>query len=170
MATAGNFNNEIGVPLTVLRATPETDYLVVEMGARGIGHIGYLCQIANPGIAAVINVGTAHLSEFGSREAIAQAKGEILEALPADGAAVLNADDELVREMGTRTKARVITFGAAAGSDVRFRDVEVDLGRPTAASAGRTHGRTAERSARVDSPAGGCPPARERRRGRGDGD
>jgi UDP-N-acetylmuramoyl-tripeptide--D-alanyl-D-alanine ligase len=133
VATAGNFNNEIGVPLTVLRSTPETKYLVVEMGARGVGHIRYLCDIANPSIAAVINVGTAHMSEFGSSEAIAQAKGEILEALPSGGVAVLNGDDELVREMGTRTKARVITFGAAAESDVYFWDIEVDpVGRPTA--------------------------------------
>jgi UDP-N-acetylmuramoyl-tripeptide--D-alanyl-D-alanine ligase len=133
VATAGNFNNEIGVPLTVLRITPETRYLVVEMGARGIGHVRYLCDIASPSIAAVLNVGTAHLSEFGTREAIAQAKGEILEALPPDGVAVLNGDDELVREMGTRTRARVVTFGVVVGSDLHFRDIEVNaLGRPTA--------------------------------------
>jgi UDP-N-acetylmuramoyl-tripeptide--D-alanyl-D-alanine ligase len=133
VATAGNFNNEIGVPLTVLRATSETDYLVVEMGARGIGHIRYLCQIANPRIAAVINVGTAHMSEFGSREAIAQAKGEILEGLPEDGTAVLNEDDELVRAMRPRTRAGVLSFGASAEADVRIDEVELDaLGRPTA--------------------------------------
>jgi len=133
VATAGNFNNEIGVPLTVLRADAETRFLVVEMGARGIGHIRYLCEIANPSIAAVINVGTAHMSEFGSREAIAQAKGEILEHLPEGGVAVLNADDELVRQMGTRTMARVVTFGASAGSDLYFWDIEMNpLGHPTA--------------------------------------
>jgi UDP-N-acetylmuramoyl-tripeptide--D-alanyl-D-alanine ligase len=133
VATAGNFNNEIGVPLTVLRATPDTKYLVVEMGARGIGHIRYLCDIANPSIAAVLNVGTAHMSEFGSREAIAQAKGEILEALPADGVAVLNGDDELVKQMGTRTEARVTTFGGAVDNDVYVWSTELDeIGRPTA--------------------------------------
>jgi UDP-N-acetylmuramoyl-tripeptide--D-alanyl-D-alanine ligase len=133
VATAGNFNNEIGVPLTVLRATPETDYLVVEMGARGIGHIRYLCEIANPSIAAVVNVGTAHMSEFGSREAIAQAKGEILEGLPEDGVAVLNGDDELVAAMRSRTRARVVTFGAGVGSDLLVSDIELDeIGRPTA--------------------------------------
>ncbi len=83
VATAGNHNNEIGVPLTVLRAEAGTTYLVVEMGARGLGHIAYLCEIAPPSVAAVINVGTAHIGEFGSREAIAEAKGEIVEALPA---------------------------------------------------------------------------------------
>ena len=125
VATAGNHNNEIGVPLTVLRATPRTRYLVVEMGARGVGHIAYLCEIAPPQVAAVLNVGTAHVGEFGSREAIAQAKGEIVEALPADGTAVLNARDDLVAPMASRTDARVLTFGDAE-ADVRAVDVEVD--------------------------------------------
>ena len=81
VATAGNNNNELGVPLTVLRADARTRFLVLEMGARGIGHVAYLCRIAPPAVAAVLNVGTAHLGEFGTREAIAQAKGEIVEAL-----------------------------------------------------------------------------------------
>ena len=89
VATLGNLNNELGVPLTVLRATADTAYLVVEMGARHEGNIAYLCTIARPRVAAVLNVGSAHLGEFGSREAIARAKGEIVEALPADGTAVL---------------------------------------------------------------------------------
>ena len=93
VATAGNLNNEIGVPVTVLRASETTRFLVVEMGARGVGHISYLCGIARPTIAGVLNVGTAHLGEFGSRETIAVAKGEIVEGLPADGVAVLNQDD-----------------------------------------------------------------------------
>ena len=99
------------MPLTVLRATPDTRYLVVEMGARGVGHVAELCAIAPPQVAAVLNVGTAHIGEFGSREAIAQAKGEIVEALPADGTAVLNADDDLVAAMAGRTAAQVVTFG-----------------------------------------------------------
>lgn len=137
VATSGNFNNEIGVPLTVLRATPETRHLVVEMGARGLGHIAYLCRIAPPTVAAVLNVGTAHMSEFGSREAIAQAKGEIVEALSADGVAVLNADDALVSAMADRTQARVLTFGRAdgdaAGEGVTWGEVSFDdLDRPTA--------------------------------------
>lgn len=125
VATRGNFNNELGVPLTVLRAGPDTRYLVVEMGARGVGHIAELCAIAPPHVAAVLNVGTAHIGEFGSREAIARAKGEIVEALPADGTAVLNADDDLVAAMATRTDATVTTFGAAP-ADVAVSDVTSD--------------------------------------------
>lgn len=129
VATPGNFNNELGVPLTVLRATPETRYLVVEMGARGVGHVAELCEIAPPRVAAVLNVGTAHIGEFGSREAIAQAKGEIVEALPRDGTAVLNADDDLVAAMATRTVASVTTFGGGT-ADVAVREVTADeLGR-----------------------------------------
>ncbi len=130
VATTGNLNNELGVPLTVLRADAETRYLVVEMGARGVGHVAYLCEVAPPRLAAVLNVGTAHLSEFGSRERIALAKGEIIEALPADGVAVLNADDDLVAAMAARTAARVLTFGTAG--DVSWRGVELDvIGRPS---------------------------------------
>jgi UDP-N-acetylmuramoyl-tripeptide--D-alanyl-D-alanine ligase len=129
VATVGNRNNEIGVPLTVLRATQDTRFLAVEMGARGVGHIAELCSIAPPQVAAVLNVGTAHIGEFGSREAIALAKGEIVEALPASGTAVLNADDPLVAAMAERTSAGVVTFGV--GGDVRWRAVELDeLGRP----------------------------------------
>ena len=128
VATAGNNNNEIGVPLTVLRADETTAYLVVEMGARGIGHIAYLCEIAPPSVAAVINVGTAHVGEFGSRDAIAVAKGEIVEALPPDGTAVLNGRDDLVAPMASRTRARVVTFGP--DGDVSSRGYEDDdLGR-----------------------------------------
>jgi UDP-N-acetylmuramoyl-tripeptide--D-alanyl-D-alanine ligase len=130
VATAGNNNNELGVPLTVLRADETTAFLVVEMGARGVGHIAYLCDIAPPRVAAVINVGTAHIGEFGSREAIATAKGEIVEALPPDGTAVLNADDDLTAAMSTRTRATPLTFGATG--DLAWRGVELDdLGRPS---------------------------------------
>lgn len=126
VATIGNFNNEIGVPLTVLAATEQTRYLVVEMGARGVGHIAYLCDVARPGVAAVVNVGTAHVGEFGSREAIARAKGEIVESLPTDGVAVLNADDALVAAMASRTRAPVWTFGAGEDADVRVVDLTTD--------------------------------------------
>ncbi|MET0526560.1 MAG: UDP-N-acetylmuramoyl-tripeptide--D-alanyl-D-alanine ligase [Nocardioides sp.] len=111
VATAGNLNNELGVPLTVLRATDQTAYLVIEMGARQPGNIAYLCQIAPPRVAAVINVGSAHIGEFGSREAIAQAKGEIVEALGPEGTAVLYHVDQVVAGMAARTRARVLTFG-----------------------------------------------------------
>ncbi len=132
VATAGNYNNELGVPLTVLRADESTRFLAVEMGARGRGHIGYLCRIAPPEIAAVLNVGTAHLGEFGSREAIAAAKGEIVEALPDGGVAVLNADDPLVAAMADRVPptARTLTFGG--GGEVSWRSLRLDeLGRPS---------------------------------------
>ena len=83
VAAAGNLNNELGVPLTVGRVDEQTRFLVAEMGARGIGHIAYLCDIAPPRVGVVLNVGQAHVGEFGGRAAIAQAKGELVEALPA---------------------------------------------------------------------------------------
>ena len=130
VATLGNHNNEIGVPLTALRITGTTAYLVVEMGARGVGHIAHLCSIAPPDVAAVLNVGTAHLGEFGSRERIALAKGEIVEALPGDGVALLNADDPLVVAMADRTRAPLRTFGEHG--DYSWGDVTLDdLGRPS---------------------------------------
>ncbi len=130
VATAGNLNNELGVPLTVLRTTHATRHLVVEMGARGPGHISELCRIAPPDVAAVLNVGTAHLGEFGSREAIALAKGEIIEALPSTGTAVLNADDALVLAMRARTDATVLTCGLQG--EVTWRGLALDdLGRPS---------------------------------------
>ncbi|CAM3771492.1 UDP-N-acetylmuramoyl-tripeptide--D-alanyl-D-alanine ligase [Nocardiopsis rhodophaea] len=129
IATQGSYNNEIGHPLTVLRADAATRFMVLEVGARGTGHISYLCSLAPPRIGVVLNVGSAHVGEFGSREAIAQAKGELVEALPtaADGGvAVLNADDDAVIGMAARTKARVVSYGAGAGADVRATDVELD--------------------------------------------
>jgi UDP-N-acetylmuramoyl-tripeptide--D-alanyl-D-alanine ligase len=110
VAAAGNLNNELGVPLTVGRIAPETRFLVVEMGARGIGHIAYLCNIAPPRVGVVLNVGQAHVGEFGGQAAIAQAKGELVEALPADGWAVLNIDDPLVWAMRRRTRAEVLPW------------------------------------------------------------
>jgi UDP-N-acetylmuramoyl-tripeptide--D-alanyl-D-alanine ligase len=130
IAPPGSFNNEIGLPLTALRADALTRFLVMEMGARGIGHVRYLCDIAPPRIGVVLNVGLAHVGEFGSREAIAQAKGELVEALPPDGLAVLNADDPLVAAMAARTSARVLTYGlGAVGSappEVSALDVQLD--------------------------------------------
>ncbi|WP_055531437.1 UDP-N-acetylmuramoyl-tripeptide--D-alanyl-D-alanine ligase [Streptomyces graminilatus] len=132
--TPGSLNNEIGLPLTALSATEETRFLVLEMGARGIGHIRYLTDLTPPRIGLVINVGTAHIGEFGGREQIAQAKGELVEALPsaADGGiAVLNADDPLVRAMAVRTKAKVIFFGESGEADVRAENVRLtDSGQP----------------------------------------
>lgn len=132
--TPGSLNNEIGLPLTALSATEETQFLVLEMGARGIGHIRYLTDLTPPRIGLVLNVGTAHIGEFGGREQIAQAKGELVEALPpsdAGGTAVLNADDPLVRAMASRTKAKVILFGESGEADVRAENVRLtDRGQP----------------------------------------
>ncbi|MGP4042709.1 UDP-N-acetylmuramoyl-tripeptide--D-alanyl-D-alanine ligase [Streptomyces sp. 2A115] len=129
--TPGSLNNEIGLPLTALSATEETRFLVLEMGARGLGHIRYLTDLTPPKIGLVLNVGTAHIGEFGGREQIAQAKGELVEGLPEDGAAILNADDPLVRAMASRTKARVILFGESGEADVRAENVRLtESGQP----------------------------------------
>jgi UDP-N-acetylmuramoyl-tripeptide--D-alanyl-D-alanine ligase len=129
---AGNLNNEIGLPLTALRAAEDTEHLVLEMGARYIGDIRYLTGLVPPKVGLVLNVGTAHIGEFGGREQIAEAKGEIVECLPKDGVAVLNADDPLVRAMASRTKARVVLFGEAADADVRAENVRLtQLGQPS---------------------------------------
>ncbi|MEU5435823.1 UDP-N-acetylmuramoyl-tripeptide--D-alanyl-D-alanine ligase [Streptomyces sp. NPDC020719] len=130
--TPGSLNNEIGLPLTALTATAETRHLVLEMGARGIGHIRYLTGLTPPRIGLVLNVGTAHIGEFGGREQIAEAKGELVEVLPPDGCAVLNADDPLVRAMAPRTKARVVLFGEAEDADVRAENVRLTAaGQPS---------------------------------------
>jgi len=126
VAPPGSFNNELGHPYTALQADPDTRFLVLEKGARGPGHVRYLCDVAPPRISVVLNVGVAHLGEFGSVEQIAAAKGELVEALPADGVAVLNADDERVRAMAGRTGARVVLVGEADDATVRARDVTFD--------------------------------------------
>jgi UDP-N-acetylmuramoyl-tripeptide--D-alanyl-D-alanine ligase len=126
VAPPGSFNNELGHPWTVLRADEQTRHLVLELSARGPGHIRALCETAPPRIGVVLNVGTAHLGEFGSREGIAQTKGELAEALPEDGVAILNADDPLVRAMADRTKAKVVLVGESPDAHVRATDVELD--------------------------------------------
>jgi UDP-N-acetylmuramyl pentapeptide synthase len=118
IAPAGSFNNEFGHPLTVLRADFDTRYLVLELSARGPGHIAYLCRVAPPRYGVVLNVGRAHAGEFGGLDQVAQAKGELVEALPpasgasgaVGGVAILNADDPRVLAMAARTQARVVTF------------------------------------------------------------
>jgi UDP-N-acetylmuramoyl-tripeptide--D-alanyl-D-alanine ligase len=131
VAATGSMNTEIGLPVTALRVDESTSHLVLEYGARGVGHIRYLCGIARPDVAAVLNVGSAHLGEFGSRELVAQAKGELVEALPANGTAVLVVDDPLVATMAGRTTARVLRVGTAADAEVRVHRLELDpLARP----------------------------------------
>jgi UDP-N-acetylmuramoyl-tripeptide--D-alanyl-D-alanine ligase len=127
VAPPESFNNELGLPWTALRADAGTRHLVLEFSARGAGHIAALTAAVPPRIGVVLNVGSAHLGEFGSVEAIAGAKGELVEALPADGVAVLNADDPRVAAMAARTSARVVTFGAHG--DVRAEAVTLDGGR-----------------------------------------
>ncbi|MET7969354.1 UDP-N-acetylmuramoyl-tripeptide--D-alanyl-D-alanine ligase [Micromonospora sp. NPDC005305] len=126
VAPPGSFNNELGHPYTALQAGPETRYLVMEKGARGVGHVRYLCEVVPPRISVVLNVGVAHIGEFGSVETIALAKGELVEALPADGLAVLNADDPRVDAMAARTQARVVRYGESERADVRAVDVTLD--------------------------------------------
>jgi UDP-N-acetylmuramoyl-tripeptide--D-alanyl-D-alanine ligase len=126
VAARGSFNNEIGLPLSVLEVDTRTAHLVLEYSARGRGHITYLTGIARPDVAVVLNVGQAHLGEFGSQAAIAVAKGELVEALPSDGTAVLNGDDPLVAAMAGRTTARVVTYGATGDADVRVVDLVED--------------------------------------------
>ncbi|MGX7829437.1 UDP-N-acetylmuramoyl-tripeptide--D-alanyl-D-alanine ligase [Actinokineospora sp. 24-640] len=126
IAPPGSFNNELGHPWTALRADEQTKFLVLELSARGPGHIAALCDTAPPRIGVVLNVGSAHLGEFGSREDIARTKGELAEKLPADGVAILNADDPLVAAMAARTKARVVLVGEARNAHVRAEDVRLD--------------------------------------------
>jgi UDP-N-acetylmuramoyl-tripeptide--D-alanyl-D-alanine ligase len=131
VAPPGSFNNELGHPWTVLRASESTDYLVLEMSARHRGNIAALAEIAPPSIAVVLNVGTAHLGEFGSREAIAATKAELPQAVPASGAVILNADDTAVAAMADMTAARVVRVSRSPGADVWAGPVTLDeLARP----------------------------------------
>ncbi|HEY5336030.1 MAG TPA: UDP-N-acetylmuramoyl-tripeptide--D-alanyl-D-alanine ligase [Mycobacteriales bacterium] len=139
VAPPGSYNNDLGAPLTVLRADELTRHLVVEMGARAVGDVARLCAMARPTTAVVLNVGSAHLGEFGSREAIAVAKGELVDA--ATDLAVLNADDPLVAAMSSRARAEIRTFGMAG--DVRAEGLQLD-----------SHGRP---SFRLVAPEGGTP-------------
>ena len=132
VSAAGSFNTEVGLPLTILSADEHTEFLVLEMGMRGPGHIAYLVDIARPDVGVVVNVGSAHLGLLGSREAIARAKGELIVGLPSTGIAVLNGDDPLVRAMAATTEAAVMTFGEAPGVGVRATDVRLDeMARPS---------------------------------------
>jgi UDP-N-acetylmuramoyl-tripeptide--D-alanyl-D-alanine ligase len=120
----GNQNNEIGLPLTVLRLRPDHQAAVLEMGMYAGGEIRELAAIGRPEIGVVTAVQAVHLSRIGTIEAIEQAKGELVEALPPDGVAILNADDERVRRMSSRTDARVLTYGFAPDAMVRADAVE----------------------------------------------
>ncbi|KAB8182634.1 UDP-N-acetylmuramoyl-tripeptide--D-alanyl-D-alanine ligase [Nonomuraea phyllanthi] len=126
VATDRSFNNELGLPLTVLRADATTRYLVLEMGAGRKGDLTYLTGLAPPQVGLVLNVGTAHVERMGAGPAdVAEAKGELVEALPADGFALLNADDPYVMGMAGRTKAHILLYGRSSGAQVRAEDVRM---------------------------------------------
>jgi UDP-N-acetylmuramoyl-tripeptide--D-alanyl-D-alanine ligase len=123
-ANVRSFNNELGVPLTLLEAPPGTEALVVEMGARGVGHVKALCDLAAPTVGVVTRVAAVHTETFGTIDDVARAKGELIEALPPTGVAVLNAEDPRVAAMASRSAAPVVTFGA--GGDVRAEGIVLD--------------------------------------------
>jgi UDP-N-acetylmuramoyl-tripeptide--D-alanyl-D-alanine ligase len=124
-ATRGNFNNEIGLPLTLLELGPEHGALVVEMGMRGRGEIAFLCSLARPRVGVITNIGPAHIERLGSMENIAAAKAELLECLGSQGLAVLNYDDPYCRRLGERCVCRVCYYGYGRGAEVRAEGVEV---------------------------------------------
>lgn len=124
--TPGNYNNEIGVPLALLELETSHYAAVVELAMRGRGQIAYLAAMARPQIGVITNIGVSHLELLGSRDAVAEAKAELLEALPEDGTAVLNADDVFFDFLRQRTRARVVCFGQGPGAEVQA--VEVRLG------------------------------------------
>ena len=126
-ASPMSFNNELGVPLTLVNRPEGTQVVVVEMGARGKGHIAWLCTLGRPSVGVVTAVGAAHTELFGTVEAVAEAKGELVESLDPSGVAVINADQPLVAAMASRTEAEVLTFGRADG-EVRASDVSLDHG------------------------------------------
>ncbi|WP_420433352.1 UDP-N-acetylmuramoyl-tripeptide--D-alanyl-D-alanine ligase [Candidatus Poriferisocius sp.] len=126
-ASPMSFNNELGVPLTLVNCPESAEAVVVEMGARGKGHITWLCSLGRPTVGVVTAVGAAHTELFGTVEAVAEAKGELVESLGPSGVAVLNADQPLVSAMAGRTQAKVLTFGRSTG-DVRASGVSLDVG------------------------------------------
>ena len=135
-ATRANFNNEIGVPATILAANHDTQALIVEMGMRGLGQIADLCTYVSPRIGIVTNIGVSHMELLGSQENIARAKGELLAALPREGAAIVNGDDPLTSFMLAQARpdpsVRIIRFGLGENCDVRAMDVSIsDEGRPS---------------------------------------
>lgn len=124
-ASPGSFNNEIGLPVTLLTAPAETQVVVAEMGARHKGDVSELCAIARPDIVVVTNIGLAHIEIFGSWDAIVEASAEPVESLGTDGVAVLLADDPVVSGYRDRCAGRVVTFGRSVSADVRATSVSL---------------------------------------------
>ena len=131
IANERSFNNEQGLPVTVLGAPDDTEVLVLEMGMRGFGEIRRLCDIARPAVGVVTAVAPSHTERVGGIDGVARAKAELVEALPPSGTAILNADDQRVVAMAAQTAAATVTFGRAGAADVRIDDLRVDaLARP----------------------------------------
>ena len=130
VAPAGNFNNELGAPITLLQCDSQTKFCILEMGARHIGDIARLCKMATPDIGAVLKVGSAHIGEFGSAEAVAKAKSEMISSLNEDAIAVLGQYDDFTIAMKTLHTGRTVTFGETTSAEIRATDVEIREGRP----------------------------------------
>lgn len=126
LKTYASYNNEIGLPLTLLRLEEQHRYAVLEMGAEWVGELRWLCSIVQPHWSVVTNVGSTHLKTFGSPEGVAQAKGELVEALDSNGIAILNYDDPIVRTMQQRTVARVLYYGLQDGAEVQATEIDGD--------------------------------------------
>ncbi|MFS2029282.1 MULTISPECIES: UDP-N-acetylmuramoyl-tripeptide--D-alanyl-D-alanine ligase [unclassified Curtobacterium] len=126
VAPQGSFNNHVGAPISMLRITEDTRYLVVEMGASGIGHIAKLVAIAEPDVGVVLKVGLAHAGEFGGIEATQRAKSEMVTDLPRSATALLNVDDDRVASMRDLTAAHVVGFGTSDDADYRITGIETD--------------------------------------------
>jgi len=128
LATRGNLNNHIGVPLTLLRFNPANKFAVVEIGANNPGEVAHLVRIARPTVGMITNAGAEHLEGFGSIEGVARAEGEMVEGLAPTATAVINADDEFVDLWRKLTKARVVTFGVREKADFKADDVRTTIG------------------------------------------
>ena len=130
VAPQGNFNNELGTPITLLQCDASTKFCILEMGARHIGDIAALCEMAKPNIGVVLRVGTAHIGEFGSAEAVAKAKSEMISSLDKSAVAILGQYDPFTQKMASLHDGEIITFGESTSADVRATDIEIREGRP----------------------------------------
>jgi len=130
VAPQGNFNNELGTPITLVQCDEKTKFCILEMGARHIGDIAALCEMAKPNIGVVLRVGTAHIGEFGSAEAVATAKSEMISSLDKSAVAILGQYDPFTQKMQSLHAGKIITFGESTSADVRATDIEIREGRP----------------------------------------
>lgn len=132
VSTEKNYNNEIGVPLTILKANESTEILVVEMAMRGVGQIRQLAEIVQPTMGLVTNVGKTHFELLGSEEKIADAKSELVEAIPSEGMVILNADDKWTEKLRRLSSAPVVTYGVSESAEFKAVDIQTDAeGRPS---------------------------------------